>query len=57
MKVKIITCHYAYNYGAVLQTYALTKYLNMQGLDTKVINYRRGIIKAQLVKPIKLDYL
>ena len=26
MKVGIITCHRAFNYGAVLQTYALQKF-------------------------------
>lgn len=40
MDAKIITCHYAYNYGAVLQTYALCDYLNDQGVNTEVINYR-----------------
>jgi hypothetical protein len=54
MKVKIITCHYAYNYGAVLQTYALTKYLNMQGLDTKVINYRPWYYKGSTSKTNKI---
>ena len=38
--IKIITCQYAYNYGAVLQAYALCRFLNENGHDTKVINYR-----------------
>lgn len=50
MNGKIITCHYAYNYGAVLQTYALCTYLNVQGLYVEVINYRpyyyRGSTKS-----------
>lgn len=50
MDAKIITCHYAYNYGAVLQTYALCTYLNAQGIKTEVINYRpyyyRGSTKS-----------
>lgn len=40
MNIKIITCHYAYNYGAVLQTYALCNYLNNKGANAEVINYR-----------------
>ena len=35
-----ITCHNAYNYGAVLQTYGLYKYLTSTGLSGKVIDYR-----------------
>ena len=35
-----ITCHDAYNYGAVLQTYALYKYFTNLGLTGKVIDYR-----------------
>lgn len=40
MDIKIITCHYAYNYGAVLQTYALYSYLTLEGHNVEVINYR-----------------
>ena len=40
MKLGIITFHRATNYGAVLQTYALTKYLNDIGFETEVIDYR-----------------
>lgn len=35
-----ITCHSAFNYGAVLQTYALYKYLTNCGLNGKVIDYQ-----------------
>lgn len=54
MNAKIITCHYAYNYGAVLQTYALCSYLNTQGLDTKVINYRPWYYKGSTSKKNKV---
>lgn len=51
MDIKIITCHYAYNYGAVLQAYALCKFLNNQGERVEVINYRpwyyRGSTKTK----------
>lgn len=35
-----ITCHSAYNYGAVLQTYGLYKYLKDCGFDGKIIDYQ-----------------
>jgi len=50
MNGKIITCHYAYNYGAVLQAYALSSFLNDNGMKTEIINYRpyyyRGSTKS-----------
>lgn len=46
MDIKIITCHYAYNYGAVLQTYALCKFLNDRENKTEVINYRPWYYKG-----------
>lgn len=54
MDIKIITCHYAYNYGAVLQTYALCKFLNVQGNDAKVINYRPWYYKGSTKTKNKL---
>lgn len=40
MRIGIITFHFAHNHGAVLQCCALQKYLESQGHDVKVINYR-----------------
>lgn len=40
MKIGILTFHCAVNYGAVLQTYALSEYLKTLGHDVSVINYR-----------------
>ena len=37
-KVGIITYHFARNYGAVLQCYALRKYLEKVGYDATVLN-------------------
>lgn len=54
MDIKIITCHYAYNYGAVLQTYALCKFLAVQGNDAKVINYRPWYYKGSTKTKNKL---
>lgn len=39
MKVLTITCHRPYNYGAVLQAYALQHYLESLGIDTAIIDY------------------
>lgn len=40
MKIGIITFHFASNYGAVLQCYALQEYLTRRGHNVEVINYR-----------------
>lgn len=40
MKIKIITCHEVYNYGASLQEYALINYLSSLGHDVVSIKYK-----------------
>ena len=40
MKIGILTFHWATNYGAVLQCYALQTYLEWKGHEVEVINYR-----------------
>lgn len=40
MKIGILTFHWATNYGAVLQTYALQTYLESQGYMVEIINYK-----------------
>ena len=40
MKIGIITFHFVNNQGAVLQSYALQKYLSNQGHDVRIIDYR-----------------
>ena len=40
MKIGILTFHCAHNYGAVLQCYALQRYLHSLGHDILIINYR-----------------
>ena len=40
MKIRTITCSYADNQGALLQTYALARHLEGQGHDVQVIDYR-----------------
>lgn len=44
MKVGILTFHDAHNYGAVLQAYALKKYIQKLGYEVKVINYHHETI-------------
>ena len=46
MKVGILTFHRAFNYGAVLQCYALQQFLNSLGHDVEVIDYRQPWIEA-----------
>ena len=40
MKIKTITCHDVYNYGATLQAYALMTYLEMKGHEVEIIDYK-----------------
>lgn len=46
MKIRTITCHNVYNYGASLQAFALQHYLEQKGYDVEIINfcpwYNRG---------------
>lgn len=44
MKIGILTFHSAYNYGAVLQAYALQKYLSLQGHDVGIIDYNNNVL-------------
>ena len=39
MKIGILTFHYAHNYGAMLQAYALSTWLNNNGYDAVIIDY------------------
>lgn len=40
MRIKTITCHDVYNYGASLQAYALQRYLLDLGHDVEIIDYK-----------------
>ncbi len=46
MKIKTITCHEVYNYGASLQEYALLKYLQDQGHDAETIHYKPNYLSG-----------
>lgn len=39
MKIATVTFHWATNYGAVLQAFALQQYLKINGYETEIINY------------------
>lgn len=39
MKIKTITCHHVYNYGASLQAYALQHYLETLGHEVEIIDF------------------
>lgn len=41
MRVGILTFHVAQNYGALLQAFALQKYLILQGYDAEIIDYKQ----------------
>lgn len=56
MKIGIITVHRAYNYGSVLQCYALQEFLRSLGYDTWVIDYRQRWTEA-VYKPFSLYYV
>jgi hypothetical protein len=52
-KIGLLTFHCADNFGAVLQAYALQKYIhNTFNVNIEIIDYR----PSQLVKPYKLDF-
>ena len=40
MKIKTITCHNVYNFGASLQAYALAEYLQSEGHEVEIIDYQ-----------------
>lgn len=50
MKIGIITFHWATNYGAILQSYALQEYLKKLGHDVYIINYRPSQYKKTFLK-------
>lgn len=47
MKIGIVTFHNVYNYGGMLQAYALCKYLNTQNHDCVCINYQQPTLKQK----------
>ncbi|PTP14237.1 hypothetical protein CWO27_11545 [Vibrio sp. 10N.286.51.C3] len=52
-KIRTMTFHHVLNYGAVLQAYALVKFLNDEGHDAKVLNYLPSYFLFQTYRPCK----
>lgn len=52
-KVYTITFHHVLNYGAVLQAYALTKFLKENNFSVKIIDYRPSYFVYQTYRPRK----
>lgn len=48
MKVRTITCHDIYNYGAGLQAYALQSYLASLGHEVQIIDYKPDYLSRRL---------
>lgn len=53
MKIGILTFHYAHNYGAVLQAYALKKYISKFGHEVDIINYRNKTVAKRYSTHLK----
>ncbi len=51
MKVNVINFHHVLNYGAVIQGYALCKFLNDNGHEAKLIDYRPFYFLSQTYRP------
>lgn len=45
MKIGILTFHFAHNFGAMLQAYALQEYLKKLGHEVEIINYQPQYLK------------
>lgn len=53
MKIGILTFHWAVNYGAILQAFALQKYLETKGHEVSVINYKPKSAETSILYYIK----
>ena len=49
-KVGIMTFHYAHNYGAMLQAFALRSFLNENGFEAEIINYVPTYMELKYLK-------
>ena len=47
MKIGILAVK-TYNYGSLLQTYALQKYVTKLGYDNEIVNYKKNNIIKQM---------
>lgn len=61
MKVSLITYYYSCNHGAVMQTYALCRYLKELGHEVELVDLRQdegngSSILVRLIKPLIFNY-
>lgn len=54
MKIGIITFHASFNYGSMLQAWALQTFLEKQGHEVKIINYRQKSQKTGQADNVQL---
>lgn len=52
MKIGIITFHAAFNYGSMLQAWALQTYLESKGHEVQIVNYRSRLQRLTYHKPL-----
>ena len=45
MKIGILTFHYAYNYGALMQAWAMKEFLKTKGFDVEFVNHKNKAIE------------
>ena len=57
MQACIITFQSAYNYGAVLQAFALQEYLNGNFAETRILDYHNNEIDASYRSPGLIDFV
>lgn len=55
-RIGILTFHYAHNYGAMLQAYALKTKLNQMGHDAQILNYQNKYIARLYKKGVHIDF-
>ncbi len=57
MKIGIMTFHWATNYGAVMQAYALSEYLTRNGADVRIIDYYPYRLKTNKLNAFRTRHL
>lgn len=55
MKIGIITFHASFNYGSMLQAYALQTFLERNGHEVEIINFRTDKQKDMYPKPLRFN--
>lgn len=55
MKIGIITFHASFNYGSMLQAWALQTYLKELGHQVEIVNYRSAIQRKIYYRPFEWD--